>query len=114
MIGTRASRETGVHIGSYRLYTVNTDVAGQQTVELHGKRVGQESGIGIEVGCHHTGMDTCIGTSGTRDADRLAQEERQAAFEFALHGDAVGLVLPTVIPFAIVAKPNEIAHHARR
>ena len=110
MICTRTSRETSVHVWCNLMDTAYADVVRQQTIKFHSERVRLEVGIRIEMGSHRAGMNTSIGASGPRHTNGLAQKQREATLQFALHRDAIGLYLPPMIPFAIVAKPNEIAH----
>jgi hypothetical protein len=63
---------------------------------------------------HATGVDTRVRTSSTCDADFLAQQQRQTVLQFALHRDAIGLDLPTMILRSVVTKPDKVPHNSPR
>jgi hypothetical protein len=99
-----------MHIMSHPFDAVYSDVVMQKSVELLGEHHSIKLGISIEVGCHLTGVNTGIGSTCTCYCDGLTQQERQTAFQLALHRDAIGLYLPAVIVGAVIAKPYEISH----
>ena len=99
-----------MHVWCNLMDTAYTDVVRQQTIEFHGERVWLEDCIRIEMGSHLTGMNTSISASSTRHTDGLTQQQREATLKFTLNCDAIGLYLPAMITFAIITKPNEIAH----
>ena len=63
---------------------------------------------------HQSGMDTRIGAPGTYDKELSPQKQRELLFDGLLHGDAVGLRLPSVVGGAIILKIDEISHARRR
>ena len=58
---------------------------------------------------HQSGMDTRIGAPGTYDKELSPQEQRELLFDGLLHGDAVGLRLPSVVGGSIILKIDEIS-----
>ena len=86
--------------GFHRLYGY---IVGQQAVQLITQLLAIDSALEVEVGHHHTGMNTGIGTSGTSNLDVGTQQQRQGSLQLLLHRDAVGLYLPAVKTGSVVA-----------
>ena len=110
VVGARGGAEAGMRIRTYGLHTLHGNVGWKYAVELVSKALAIYLLLGIEVGNHLQGMHTSIGATGTRDRGILAQERGEGLGQGLLHGDAVGLYLPTVIVGAVVGKGDEMSH----
>ena len=100
-----------MHVGGHWLNAIYSNVVGQQAVELLCQHIGVELGASVEMGGHAAGMDSGVCAPCSGDADFLAQQQREASLQFALHRDSIGLYLPPVIAGAIVTEPDKISLH---
>ncbi len=93
-----AGVEAGMRIGTHRADRRDGDVAGEQKVEL----VDQLPDIGnrcraVEMSHVIGGINTRIGTAGTRDSDLRPQQGGESPVHRLLHGRLVGLALPAAV-----------------
>ena len=66
--------------------------------------------VGIEVGCHVSGMYAGIGSSCSHHLHFLSQKYGEGALQLLLHRIGIGLNLPTVVVGAVVTEEYEISH----
>ena len=99
-----------MHLRMNLLDAIDTDVLMEQAIQLVRQQLRVKRGIGIEMCSHASGMYPSISTASTSDDDILAQQQGEAALQFALHRHTVRLYLPSVIRGSIVAKPDKISH----
>ena len=111
MVCARDGRETGMHLWGYLPYFVYGDVAGQDAVQAVYQLVGfHRNPVGIEVGCHVSGMYAGIGPSCSHHLHFLSQKYGEGALQLLLHRIGIGLNLPAVVVGAVVTEEYEISH----
>ena len=108
MIRARGSREASVHVRRNRLYLINSNIGWKNSVESINEVV--NGGVIVKVCYHVASMHSSISAPCTHYVDRLAEQGRDTAFYLALHADAIGLNLPSVVACAIVCQMNEVTH----
>ena len=100
-----------MEIVAHLTHLLNGNILWQEPVQLVGEISSiHRQGLHIEVGNHHTGMDTGIGTASTRHGNILSQNRGESPLQLLLHGTAVGLYLPSVIASAVITEGDEESH----
>ena len=112
-IHSAGCRETGMQVIRHAANTTDGNIVRQKLIEFVSQLPTVNLSVDIEMGHHHTGVNTCIGTPCPCHRNITTEQQRQRSLQLMLHRVAVGLYLPAMITGTIVAESDKISHRLR-
>jgi len=113
LVGAAGGVESRVRILAYASYRMECDIGREDAVELVAEAVGVErraiGGMMVEVRYHLPSVHARVGTPGSDYLRRGAQYRGECTLKLLLHGESVGLQLPTMVAGAVIFEVDEVA-----
>ncbi len=115
MIGARNGVKTGMEVWSDFPDAIDDNVSWKEHIQAVGEILNiLDFSIVIEVGVIVSCMNTRVGTTASGDADRLAQFQAEAAFQFSLYARRLGLDLPSTVVGTVICQMDKISFHVTK